>query len=131
MNPEKKRKLESRGWKVGDAAEFLGLPPEEVAVLEIRDALGRCLREHRRGEGVTQVRLAEGLGSSQSRVAKMEAGDPSVSLDLLIRSLLALGVDREEIGEVIGASGPDPSTRSSGRTTRRSSSSRTLSGSRA
>jgi transcriptional regulator with XRE-family HTH domain len=41
--------------------------------------------------GLTQVALAKKIKSSQSRVAKMEAGDPSVSIDLLVRSLIALG----------------------------------------
>lgn len=131
MNPEKKKKLEARGWKVGDAADFLGLSPDEVAYLEIKEALGRCVREHRRSGDRTQALLAEELGSSQSRVAKMEAGDASVSLDLLIRSLLTMGVSREEIAQVIGSSGPDPSTRSSARRARRSDSSRSLAGSRA
>jgi hypothetical protein len=43
------------------------------------------------------------IGSSQSRVAKMEAGDPTVSVDLLIRTLLTLGVNRKQVGRAIGA----------------------------
>lgn len=131
MNPEKKKKLEERGWKVGDAEEFLGLSPAEVAYLEIKEALGARLRKHRQDRGETQLRVSEALGSSQSRVARMEAGHSSVSVDLLMRSLLTLGVSREEIAEVIRSSGSDPSTRSSDHRARRSDSSRTLSGSRA
>ena len=41
------------------------------------------------------------LGSSQSRVAKMEAADPSVSLDLLVRGLLATGASPRDIGRVL------------------------------
>jgi hypothetical protein len=39
------------------------------------------------------------LKSSQSRVAKMECGDPTVSLDLLVKSLLAIGVSKESIAK--------------------------------
>ena len=41
------------------------------------------------------------LRSSQSRVAKMEAGDSSVSLDLLIRSLITLGASDRELCKII------------------------------
>jgi hypothetical protein len=33
----------------------------------------------------------------------MEAGDPSVSIDLLVRSLLALGVSNKEVGQIIAS----------------------------
>jgi transcriptional regulator with XRE-family HTH domain len=45
--------------------------------------------------------LAAKLQSSQSRIAKMEAGDPSVSLDLLIRSLISLGATERELSRII------------------------------
>jgi hypothetical protein len=35
------------------------------------------------------------------RVAKLEGADAAVSLDLLIRGLLALGASRREIGRVL------------------------------
>jgi hypothetical protein len=41
------------------------------------------------------------MGSSQSRVAKMEAGDPTVSLDLLVQGLLAAGATRREIADAL------------------------------
>ncbi|MEX2495998.1 MAG: helix-turn-helix transcriptional regulator [Woeseia sp.] len=50
---------------------------------------------------LTQAELARAIRSSQSRVAKMEAGDPTVSIDLLVKSLLALGVSKKELGRVI------------------------------
>ena len=64
-------------------------------------ALSEALRERRTAVGLTQVELAERMGSSQSRVAKMEAGDPSVSLELLIRALLMVGATRREVGRVL------------------------------
>jgi predicted XRE-type DNA-binding protein len=94
-------RLESARWRVGDAAEFLGLTPEEAAFVELKLALASYLREVRGARGWTQVEVAGLLGSSQSRVAKMEAADSTVSVDLLVRSLLRLGATREDVGRVI------------------------------
>jgi predicted XRE-type DNA-binding protein len=101
MDPEKKARLESQGWKVGSAEEFLGLTPDEAAYVELRLKLSDAVREYRKKKRLTQTQLAELLQSSQSRVAKAEAADESVSLDLLIRSLLALGATPRDLAEVI------------------------------
>lgn len=61
------------------------------------------LKARRSRKKLTQVELAKSLGSSQSRVAKMEAGDPSVSVDLLVRSLIALGADSRDIAKIIAS----------------------------
>ena len=103
MKAEKRRKLEAAGWRVGDAKEFLELTPEEAEFVEIKLALARRLREVREERNWTQAELARQVGSSQSRVAKMEAADPTVSVDLLVRSLLAAGADRREVGRVVGS----------------------------
>src|SRR3990167_3124815 len=103
MKSLKKRSLESKGWKVGSAREFLNLSDEEVAYVELKLALSKNLQEYRREKKLTQEELARRLKSSQSRIAKMEAGDPSVSLDLLVRSLLALGATKRELARVIAA----------------------------
>jgi ribosome-binding protein aMBF1 (putative translation factor) len=91
MTTEKKRKLEKKGWRVGSVSDFLELSPEENAYVELKVRLSKELRQRRQKLGISQVEVARKLQSSQSRVAKMEAGDPSVSIDLLVRSLLALG----------------------------------------
>ena len=104
MKQSKKKQLESHGWKVGDATEFLGLSEEESAFIEMKLSLAENLRNLRRDRKISQVQLARRLGSSQSRVAKMEAGDPSVSVDLLLKGLLALGATRKEIGRTLGKS---------------------------
>jgi len=91
MNTAKRRRLEKAGWKVGTAQEFLNLSPEEAAYVEVKLNLARVLSNRRKSLRLTQVALAKRIKSSQSRVAKMEAGDPSVSIDLLVRSLIALG----------------------------------------
>lgn len=98
MRAEKRQRLEAGGWKVGGAKEFLGLTDEEAAMVEIRLSLARALKESRLARNWTQAKLAKELGSSQSRVAKMEAGDASVSIDLLVRSLLVSGATGAEIG---------------------------------
>ena len=101
MDTKKRKRLEAAGWTIGDATAFLKLTPEESALVEMRLALSQCLRERRHSEGLTQTELAKQLGSSQSRVAKLEAGDPSVSLELLIRALLAIGASRKDVAQAL------------------------------
>ena len=101
MDAKRKKKLEARGWKVGDTADFLGLSPEEVEFVELKLALAQGLREERETQGLTQAELARRVGSSQSRVAKMEAADPSVSVDLMVRSLFKLGAQRRDVAKLV------------------------------
>jgi ribosome-binding protein aMBF1 (putative translation factor) len=101
MNSVKKRKLEAAGFRVGDVKEFLGLGDEEMALIDLKVRLVRMLRPAREATGITQKQLAGRIGSSQSRVAKMEAASPDVSLDLICKALLALGVSRQLIGKAI------------------------------
>jgi DNA-binding XRE family transcriptional regulator len=96
------KRLEEKGWQEGDAATFLGLSPEEGAYVELKLRLAAEVKALRARQSLTQVELASLLGSSQSRVAKIEKGDPSVSLDLLTRSMLALGATRQDIARAIG-----------------------------
>jgi predicted XRE-type DNA-binding protein len=103
MNAAKRKKLAAAGWKTGSAEEFLDLTPEESAYIEMRLKLADGLKRRRQQKRLTQVQAAKVLGSSQSRVAKMEAGDPSVSLDLLVKSHLALGSSLTDVGEIIGS----------------------------
>ena len=91
MDAAKRKRLEKAGWKVGTPQEFLNLSKEEAAYIELKFRLAKELLERRRSLGMSQIAVAKRIRSSQSRVAKMEAGDPSVSIDLLVRSLLALG----------------------------------------
>jgi predicted transcriptional regulator len=108
VREEKRRRLEAKGWKVGTAQDFLQLSAEEAAYVELKVRLALGLRKWRRRRNVTQAELARRLQSSQSRIAKMEAGDPSVSLDLLIRSLLTLGASRQELSRIMSARSPVP-----------------------
>jgi ribosome-binding protein aMBF1 (putative translation factor) len=101
MKKEKCARLEAKGWRVGNAADFLGLSQEEAALIELKADLGAELRQHRQASRMTQFALAKKLRSSQSRIAKMESGDPSVSLDLLMRSLFAMGIKRTQIAKTM------------------------------
>ena len=101
MRKSKRERLEKRGWKVGSVQEFLGLSDEEIAYIELKLRLSETLRKRRKSKRISQQQLAKLLESSQSRVAKMEAGDPSVSIDLLIRSLIALGASSRDLAKAI------------------------------
>jgi len=104
MNNLKKARLERKGWTVGDTAEFLNLNLQEAQFVELKLALAAGVRQLREQHGITQAALAAQLGSSQSRVAKMEAA--SVTLDLMMRSLLAIGATPGEIAKLIKRLGP-------------------------
>lgn len=101
MKTSKSKRLEAKGWKIGNSTEFLGLSSEEAAYVELKLALSKNLQATRKEKNMTQEELARLLKSSQSRIAKMEAGDPSVSLDLLVRSLLVLGTSRKTLSRIL------------------------------
>jgi predicted XRE-type DNA-binding protein len=101
LDKTEQKRLEAAGWKVGDAADFLELSAEEAELVHVKLALGDYLRQLRRQRRLTQAQLAERVGSSQSRVAKMEAADASVSLDLVVKSLFALGASSCDVGRVM------------------------------
>lgn len=101
MKKEKIRNLEKKGWKVGTASDFLNLSREEEEYIEMKLALSNYFQELRKKRHLTQVQVAEKIGSSQSRVAKIERAEASVSLDLIVRSIIALGSSKKEIGRII------------------------------
>lgn len=101
MNKIKEKRLVKNGWKIGSVKEFLGLSDVESSYIELKIKLSANLKKLRTEQNITQVELAKILNSSQSRVAKIETGDPSVSLDLIIKSLLALGTTYKEIARAI------------------------------
>ena len=102
MNSAKKKRLEANGWKVGSTAEFLNLSPEEAAYIELKLALSKALQDLRKSKKLTQTDLAKRINSSQSRVAKMEAAYNSVNVDLLFRSLFALGASKKKVVGMLG-----------------------------
>ncbi len=99
MDKSKQKTLEKKGWKIGSADEFLHLTAEESEYIEIKIKLSNYLRSFRKTQNLTQAQLAELIHSSQSRVAKMEHGDPTVSLDLIIRSLFAMGTTKQDLAQ--------------------------------
>jgi hypothetical protein len=101
MQESKRKKLEAKGWRIGTPKDFLGMSNEEEAYVNLRLKLAEGLKARRQSRGITQVGLARTIKSSQSRVAKMEAGDPTVSLDLLVKSLFALGASNRELAAII------------------------------
>jgi ribosome-binding protein aMBF1 (putative translation factor) len=103
MKTEKKARLEKAGFRVGSASELLKLTPEESTLVNMRLSLAGAVRERRAHLGFSQSELARRLGSSQSRVAKIEAGESNVSFDLLVRAMLATGAKPREVGEAIAA----------------------------
>jgi hypothetical protein len=101
MKKSKHARLEANGWRVGTAADFLALTPEEAALVETRLALSRALRQRRLANNLSQGELARRLRSSQSRIAKMEAADSSVAVDLLLKALFSLGAQPKDIARAL------------------------------
>lgn len=103
MKPITKKKLAAAGFRVGTVQDFLELSDQDMALIELKIRLVQMLKATRQSAGLTQHRLATLLRSSQSRVAKMEAGAADVTLDLLCKALFAVGVSRQAIGKTIAA----------------------------
>ena len=101
MKSKRRKELEAKGWKFGGVEDFLGLTEEELEYIEVKITLGEMVKDYREKKGLTQVAAAEILNSSQSRLSKIETADPTVSIDLQIKSLLALGASKQEIGQKI------------------------------
>jgi DNA-binding XRE family transcriptional regulator len=102
MRSTKQKKLNKAGWKVGTVQDFLELSDQEMALIEMKRALIKKIKEVRKTNNITQLTLAKMLQSSQSRVAKLETGEAGISLDLICKALLALGVSQIEIGRAMG-----------------------------
>ena len=102
MDKKRIRALEEKGWKIGGIEDFLELSEEELAYIELKVELSEMVKDMRERKGLTQIKAAKLIKSSQSRLSKIESADTSVSIDLQIRSLLALGASKEEIGQRIG-----------------------------
>jgi len=105
MKAKKLKRLQAAGWKTGSAATFLGLSEPESTLVELKLALVDAVRRTRQKRGMSQIDLAQKMHSSQSRIAKIEAGDASVSLDLIVRALLAAGASRKDMKEAFVAIG--------------------------
>jgi ribosome-binding protein aMBF1 (putative translation factor) len=103
MKATKRKRLQAAGWKTGTAAEFLNLSDSEAALVELKLALVTAVRRTRQKRGLSQIELAQRMRSSQSRIAKIEAGDASISLDLIVRALIAAGASRNDVHRAFAA----------------------------
>ena len=103
MNAGKLKKLRAAGWKVGNARDFLNLSDEEAKLVELKLSLINAVKQARQKRGLSQIELAERMGSSQSRIAKIESGDRTVSLDLIVRALFATGATSQELQRAFSA----------------------------
>ena len=101
MEKNKRDKLKEKGYRIGSAADFLKLTPDEEAYIDIRLDISNMVKAQRAKKGWTQEQLARSIGSSQSRIAKLEAGDPGISMDLMIKALLRLGTSKKQIGKLL------------------------------
>ncbi|MFW6347764.1 MAG: helix-turn-helix domain-containing protein [Cyclonatronaceae bacterium] len=101
MEKKKQEQLEQKGYRTGSAAEFLALTPEEEAYINIRLDISNMVKAQRTKRGWTQTQLARSIGSGQSRIARLEGGDPGISMDLMIRALLQLGISKKQIGKLL------------------------------
>jgi len=101
MDKKKRKQLEGKGFRVGSAADFLELSAEEEAYIDIRLDISNLVKVQRVKRGWTQEQLARAIGSSQSRIAKLEGADPGISLDLMIKALLRLGTSKKQLGKLL------------------------------
>lgn len=101
MNAKKLKRLQAAGWQTGNAKDFLKLSDEEAALVEIKLTLTDAVKQSRLKRHLSQTDLAQRMKSSQSRVAKIEAGDSSVSLDLIVKALFAYGATQRDVQKTI------------------------------
>ena len=101
MDKKRQQQLEEKGFRVGSAGDFLELSPEEEAYIDIRLDISNMVKNQRAKRGWTQEQLARAIGSSQSRIAKLEGGDLGISMDLMIKALLRLGTSKKQIGKLL------------------------------
>jgi len=97
MKTNKLERLRAAGWKTGNVEDFLQLSDEESRLISLRISLINAVKKSRLKRKLSQIDLAQRMKSSQSRVAKIEAGDSSVSLDLIVRALIASGATTRDI----------------------------------
>ena len=102
MEKRRRDRLRKDGWENSAVSEVLSVSPDEEALVEARIALTRRIRQVREARGLTQIQVAKLIGSSQSRVAKMEAADRSVSIDMMMRTLFRLGQSPKQVGRALG-----------------------------
>ena len=84
-------------WVETDVEELLDLSAQDLVIVEFRAALAGALQQARGRQRLTREKAAKVIGTSQAQVARMEAGQSSITIDRLIKALTALGVPRPTI----------------------------------
>jgi DNA-binding XRE family transcriptional regulator len=97
MNKAKREALQTAGFQLGTVQDFLGLTDWENQFVQLKYNLRKIVKRRREAQNLTQHDVARRIKSSQSRVAKIEAGAEDTSLDLLFRCLFAVGGDLREL----------------------------------
>ena len=100
MRDQKKKRLESKGWKVGTAEEFLDLSPEESAYIELKLALSRTLRERREKSALTQEELAEIVAVTRKTINTIENRKYIPSTYLALKLAQALETSVEDLFQI-------------------------------
>lgn len=101
MNANTLEKLKRAGWANGDAADFLDMSEEERSYLEAKLRLARKVEELRKKGGLSQAALASAMKTSQPNIARMERKPESVSLDMLFKTLISLGLSAKKIASLL------------------------------
>jgi ribosome-binding protein aMBF1 (putative translation factor) len=91
MNIEKRKRLEAAGWVSGDAADFLGMSPEEARLLKIKLNLAREIESQRKKKGISQTALAAQIDMKHPNFARLKKNPERVTMDVLFKILLSLG----------------------------------------
>ena len=91
------KRRKGKTWVETDVEELLDLSAQDLVIVEFRAALALALQQARKRQKLTQENAAKVIGTSQAQVARMEAGQSSITIDRLIKALIALGVPRPTI----------------------------------
>lgn len=101
MNQSKTTQLEQAGWVPDETRDFLEMSRADVQLVELKMKLGEYMRDARRHRRWSQEQMAENIGSSLAQIIMMEAADPSISLDLMVKALLSMGASPRDIGRAL------------------------------
>lgn len=85
----------------GTIQEFLDLSDADMSLINLKVELKEAVKNARVNANYSQTHLAELMGSSQSRIAKLEGGDSSVSIDFMLKALFSMGLSFGDLARVI------------------------------
>ena len=101
MDTKKRKQLEAAGYQITDSADWLGLTPQEQAIVNMRVNFALEIERVRKASNITQRELADKIGTRQSGVARMLNNPTTATIDSLIKTLLALGASPKRIAALI------------------------------